>query len=184
MLHLFSALTIAFAADIGSDDPLISKYPGLVSWFISHGGTIDPRITIGYDDKGIRGLMATDRIQKDTIIIHCPGNLVVKPDDVGNQCAHVENIHEHLKLGEKSMWHTYFDFDDSLGSRIPSEWDLNERAMTELQGLPPSGETHRHIEWYRFLCKAGNEPSELEMKAFKIFLTRSADIGLIPMYGQ
>eukprot|EP00804_Cyclotella_cryptica_P014244 CCRYP_005652-RA/>CCRYP_005652-RA protein AED:0.02 eAED:0.02 QI:49/0/0.5/1/1/1/2/0/421 len=181
LFHLLSTFA-AFAAASGSDDPLISKYPGLVSWFTSNGGKIDPRITIGYDDKGIRGMIASDGIPGGTVLIDCPGSLVVKPEDTGNQCAHVENIHDHLKAGEQSKWHTYFDFDDSLGSRVPSEWRTDRRAMTELQGLPPSGQTHRHIEWFRSHCKAGQEPSDLEIRAFKIFLTRAADMGLIPMY--
>ena len=129
-------------------------------------------------------MIAKDKILKDTVIIHCPGKLVVANKDAhDNQCAHIEHIHLLLEAGEGSKWHTYFDFDDSLGSRIPSEWDLNNRAIDELQGLPPSGETHRHIEWYKSTCKDGEEPSDSEIRALKIFLTRSADIGLIPLYG-
>lgn len=209
------ALTAAAAAATESDDPLITKYPQLVSWFTSNGGVIDPRIKIGYDEKGIRGMIATQPIEKDTVIINCPGSLVVKPDaqESTDQCAPVANIIEHLKAGEKSVWHPYFDFDDSLGSRIPSEWKENSPAIVELQGLPPTGETHRHINWlvissslqcmfhdsrtllnfvtcyfascrYKNTCKNGQDLSEVEMRAFKIFLTRAADIGLIPMYGK
>ena len=71
-----------------------------------------------------------------------------------------------------------------MGSRIPSEWEEDSRVIDELQGLPPAGETHRHINWYKNECKKGEEPSDVEMRAFKIFLTRAADIGLIPMYGE
>jgi hypothetical protein len=180
--HLITLLTVAFVVANESEDPLIAKYPGLVSWFTSNGGVIDPRITIGYDEKGIRGMIALEAIPKDTVIINCPGDLVVRQST--DQCKAIEDIVEHLKVGEKSKWHTYFDFDDSMGSRIPSEWKEDSRVINELQGLPPAGETHKHINWFKSSCKKGVEPNDVEMRAFKIFLTRAADIGLIPMYGK
>lgn len=186
LLRLCALLRVTFAATKNeSDDPLISKYPGLLSWFTSNGGKVDDRIKIGYDAMGIRGMIATDMIPKDTVIIDCPGDLVVKPKHRSiDPCLPIEHIAEQLQMGEKSKWHDYFDFDDSLGSRLPSDWNEGMRAFDELQGLPPAGEIHRHINWYTTFCKKDQEPNEIELRAFKIFLTRAADIGLIPMYGK
>ena len=145
-LLVLCVLAVALAVAKESDDPLIAKYPGLVEWFTSNGGLIDPRIKIGYDEKGIRGMISTAMIPKDTVIINCPGDLVVQSKGT-DQCASIADVAEHLEAGEKSKWHAYFDFDDSLGSRIPSEWKEDSRIIDELQGLPPTGQTHRHINW-------------------------------------
>jgi len=173
-------------------DDLISKFPSLVTWFRSHGGIIDDRVKIGYDEKGIRGTIATDFIPADTLLMHAPSSIMLNSDDGGrDQCNQIAKVVEELNKGEASKWHEYFSFDDSLGSRIPSQWDdrahpegRTGRAMMELQGLPPSGETHRHINWYKAYCLEGRdeEVSEVEWRALLIAMTRSSDRGLIPMY--
>lgn len=90
-----------------------------------------------------------------------------------------------LRKGEQSKWYNYFDFDDSSGSRLPLQWDRASgpgRAMQELQGLPPAGDTHRHVNNYQAGCLAGKEMTDLDFKAFKMYITRAADIGMLPMY--
>ncbi|EED89622.1 predicted protein [Thalassiosira pseudonana CCMP1335] len=171
-------------ADDESNDPLISKFPSLLTWFTSHGGYVDPRITIGYDENHIRGMMTTKEIPAETLLIHTPKTLVLS-DDVApadDQCADIEAVIHELKVGTQSKWHTYFEFDDSTGSRVPSQWDPEGRAVKELEGLPPYGETHRHINWYKGSCRGGKELNEIEWKAFMMFLTRAADLGLVPIY--
>jgi hypothetical protein len=106
--------------------------------------------------------------------MHIPGELVVL----------AEQIHLMLESEENAKWWTYFDFYDSGAISISSEWDSNSRAIFELQELPPIDETRRHIDWYRSLCNDSEELSDSEISAFKIMLTRSADTGLIPLYGQ
>ena len=173
-------------ADDESNDPLISKFPSLLTWFTSHGGYVDPRITIGYDENHIRGMMTTKEIPAETLLIHTPKTLVLS-DDVApadDQCADIEAVIHELKVGTQSKWHTYFEFDDSTGSRVPSQWDPEGRAVKELEGLPPYGETHRHINWYKGSCRGGKELNEIEWKAFMMFLTRAADLGLVPIYGE
>ena len=128
-------------------------------------------------------MIATDTIPQNTVIINCPGDLAFSKE-VDDPCEYVETIIEQLKAGEESKWFKYFDFDDSIGSRIPSEWKDGSQALDELQGLPPTGETHRHINWYKNSCKEGRDIDHWEMRAFKTFLTRAADIGLIPIYGK
>lgn len=68
----------------------------------------------------------------------------------------------------------------------------------ELQGLPPSGETHRHVDWYRRSCLKiqpnngrddeeaddGDKMGEVEWRALLMVMTRAADLGMIPMYGE
>jgi len=146
--------------------------------------TVDNRITVGYEPgTNIRGMITTDDIPKGTILIHTPGSLVVSAQST--QCQTIANIVKEMNSGVESKWKLYFDYDDSSGSHIPSQWDRSEsgRAIQELQGLPPSGDTHRHLDWYQSACIGeGKEMSDVEMKAFKMFLTRAADIGLVPMY--
>ena len=123
-------------------------------------------------------MIATAPIPADTILIHTPKSLVVPHSD--EQCRNVQLIIDELKLGTKSKWYPYFEFDDSSGSRLPTQWD--GIATRELQGLPPSGETHRHIIWYQGTCKNGNEMTDLDWRGLLMFLTRASDIGLVPMY--
>ena len=97
-----------------------------------------------------------------------------------------------MSKGTDSVWYTYFNFDDSSGSRVPSQWNRNGRAVQELQGLPPSGYTHQNIDWSIQSCwredyQDGNESmteeeKELYWKAAHIQHTRASDIGLIPLY--
>ncbi len=192
LLLSLAAVGTTTTATSESDD-LISKFPSLVAWFRSHGGVIDDRVKIGYDDKGIRGTIATDFIPADTVLMYAPSSIMLNSDGGGyDQCNQIAKIVEELNKGEASKWHEYFSFDDSLGSRIPSQWDdqahpegRTGRAMMELQGLPPSGETHRHINWFKAYCLEGREEevSEVEWRALLIAMTRSSDRGLIPMYG-
>mmetsp|Transcript_34870 Transcript_34870/g.73546 ORF Transcript_34870/g.73546 Transcript_34870/m.73546 type:complete len:163 (+) Transcript_34870:131-619(+) len=146
---LHCALVAANAADSKSseeNDPLISGFGNFVSWFRSHGGTVDDRIIIGHEPgTNIRGMIATAPIPANTLLIHTPGSLVLKNPGNYDQCLRIGEIISELEAGIESKWHTYFEFDDSSGHNIPSQWDRSGRAMDELQGLPPSGETHRHI---------------------------------------
>ncbi|KAL7465983.1 hypothetical protein ACHAXS_006295, partial [Conticribra weissflogii] len=124
--------------------------------------------------------------------MYAPSSIMLKSNDGGyDQCNQIAKIVEELNKGEASEWHEYFSFDDSLGSRIPLQWDdrahpggLTGRALMELQGLPPSGETHRHIDWFKANCLDDREGgvSEVEWRALLIATTRSSDRGLIPMY--
>lgn len=70
---LFGLFAVVFTAAQKNNDPLIAKYPELVTWFTSNGGVIDPRIKIGYDEKGIRGMIATDLIPMSEFLAQiCP----------------------------------------------------------------------------------------------------------------
>ena len=169
-------------------DPLIKGFPDFVKWFRSNGGTIDDRITIGYEPgTNIRGMMATAPIPANTILIHTPKSLVLKPADAVDQCKDIEGTINEMKLGPQSKWHAYFEFGDSSGSRVPCQWDRANgepgTAMRELQGLPPSGDTHRHIDWYQGTCNNGKKMTDLvDWRGLLMFLTRASDIGLVPMY--
>lgn len=176
----------AIAAD-DTNDPLISKFPSLVQWFQEHGGTIDPRVTIGYEPPPlsyIRGTIASSDIEAETTIIHIPGSLAIK-SVVDDYCASTKAVVDEIAKGQQSKWYDYFDFDDSNGSRLPLDWDRNARAIHELQGLPPTGNTHSHLDFYLEHCLGGNnahEMNDIEFKAFKIVTTRACDLGIMPMY--
>lgn len=113
--------------------------------------------------------------------MHTPGTLVLN-SGTKSQCEDMKEIAKEISLGHESKWGVYFDFDDSAGSRIPSQWDRSGKALSALQDLPPSGDTHRHVDWYEKSCLGGREMTDLEWRSLRIFLTRAADIGLIPMY--
>eukprot|EP00571_Detonula_confervacea_P008181 CAMPEP_0172319530 /NCGR_PEP_ID=MMETSP1058-20130122/37916_1 /TAXON_ID=83371 /ORGANISM="Detonula confervacea, Strain CCMP 353" /LENGTH=438 /DNA_ID=CAMNT_0013034601 /DNA_START=59 /DNA_END=1375 /DNA_ORIENTATION=- len=168
-----------------NDDPLISEFPNLVAWFRSNGGTIDDRVIIGHEPgTKIRGMIATAPIPAETVLIHTPGSIILSSPG-GKSCQQIEETVKEMKLGTESKWHSYFEFDDSSGNHIPTQWDRSKgpgRAMKELQYLPPAGDTHSHVDWYKGDCLKGGEMSYLDWKALMMFLTRAADIGLVPLY--
>ena len=90
-------------------------------------------------------------------------------------------------MGPLSKWFEYFNFDDSSGTRLPLEWDRSDEpgsALREMQGLVPDDFTHHHIDWFQgdWGCLVGDEMTDLDFQAFKIYLTRSMTLGLVPMY--
>lgn len=165
------------------NDRLISEFPNFVAWFQFHGGTIDDRVVIGREPgTSIRGMISTSPIPAETILMHTPGSIVLSSPD-GNFCDNVAQSVRELKLGTESKWHPYFEFDDSSGNHIPTQWDRSGRAIMELQNIPPTGETHRDIDYYKENClEEGEEMSDLNWRAFMMALTRASDIGLVPMY--
>mmetsp|Transcript_38323 Transcript_38323/g.92429 ORF Transcript_38323/g.92429 Transcript_38323/m.92429 type:complete len:431 (-) Transcript_38323:39-1331(-) len=188
-LRLFAVASIAalpgaIAAKDENDDPLISGFPGFATWYRSHGGTLDDHVTIGLEPgSDVRGMIATAPIPAGALLIHTPGNLVLPIS--GDACQHVQAIINEIRLGDQSKWQPYFEFDGTAGSHVPTQWDRSNgpgRAMNELQGLPPAGDTHRHVDWYQRACNEGKDLSDIEERAFLMFLTRAADIGLVPMY--
>jgi hypothetical protein len=105
--------------------------------------------------------------------------------DPNDWCQSIQAVIEELGKGEQSKWHNYFDFDDSSGSRLPLEWDRANgpgRAIQELQGLPPAGDTHQHIDYYQQACRDGKEMTDIDFKGFKMYITRASDLGMLPMY--
>lgn len=198
--------TTAAAANTGeSKDAAIKNFPSLVDWFHSNDGKIDPRITLGYEGggesssggaikKGIRGLVATAHIEPETVLIHTPASLMITTVE-RTHCGIIQRIIDELSLGDDSKWSIYFQFDGSnnfddetsSSPRVPTEWKTEgqpgSRALSELQGLPPAGETHRHINWYTTACNDSNEQlTDVQLRAFSMFLTRAADLGMVPMY--
>lgn len=150
--------------------------------------SVDDRITIGYESgTNIRGTIATSSIPSDTILMHTPHNLLLS-SHTDSTCEDIKTILHEIRKGVESVWYIYFNFDDSSGSRVPSQWNREGRAVQELQGLPPSGYTHQNVDWSTESClstmEEGMNENDMEMywKAAHIYHTRSADIGLIPLY--
>ena len=167
---------------------LISKFPKLVEWFRKHGGTLDDRVVIGYEPGSkIRGTIANADIPAETVIMHIPQSLILAGED-NDWCPSYEAIKHEMSLGNKSKWFEYLDFDDSTGSRLPLQWTRVKNnhgyPLFELQGLIPDGVPHQHIDWFQGEggCIVGKEMTDLDFQAFKIYLTRSMDLGLVPMY--
>ena len=191
---LLTPLTAAFA----SGDDTIQNFPHLVNWFTSNGGKIDTRITLGYEPSNIRGMIATERIEAGAVLTYTPGSLIISPPNGKHGCGLIDRVIDELELGTESQWDMYFKFDGSTAvtndsdqqkvehTRIPSHWnkegEIGSRAILELQGLPPTGETHRHIDWYTRACNDGEDVTDTQLQAFMMFLTRSSDRGLVPLY--
>ena len=143
VLLLFAAAEAA-AADHQTDDDAIKKFPSLVAWFRAHGGKIDDRITLGYEpNSGIRGIIATETIEPETILMHTPSKLMINAADGrdSNHCDIIQRIIDELNLGIESKWKIYFQFDGSTSSsspgRVPTQWkrtgEPGSRALTALQ---------------------------------------------------
>lgn len=201
-----SSVGVASAANNDDDPIIIQNFPKLVTWFTSHGGKIDPRITLGYEDptngsrNKIRGMIATEHIDPETVLIHTPASLMIS-SATGDHCDMIARVVEELELGMESLWEVYFKFDgsSSTGSglegddkhhhrhtRVPTQWykegQPGSRAIKELQGLPPTGETHRHIDWYSAACNNSKEVTGIQLQALMMFLTRGSDRGMVPLY--
>lgn len=186
-------------------DPTIQNYPSLVNWFTSHGGQIDPRITLGYEEPAhIRGMIATERIEAETVLIHTPASLMINDVNGGPSqvlCAVIDRVVEELELGQDSKWDMYFKFDGSSvpdpddeeeqqrlhrHTQTPSHWNKEgqpgSRAIAELQSIPPAGETHRHIDWFERDCNNSQEATPIQFKALMMFITRACTRGIVPLY--
>ena len=168
------------------------KFPQLVEWFQTQGGTIDERIIIGYEPQtNIRGTIATSNIPANTVIMHIPKSLILVGVEENEWCANYEAIKYEMNLGTKSKWYEYFNFDGSTtGSRLPLQWDRDNNAtdhgypLFEIQRTIPQGIAHQHIDWFQGEggCIVGKEMTDVDFQAFKIYLTRPMDLGLVPMY--
>jgi hypothetical protein len=148
--------------------------------------SVDDRITIGYDPStnNLRGLIATAPIPAGTVLIHTPESLVLynRGGDIDNKCQLIDAIKNEMMAGTQSTWHTYIEFIGITDSRLPMSWERQGKIVRELQELPPAEFTHIHLDWYQEACVQGQEMTPLDWSALGIYLTRSADIGLVPMY--
>lgn len=149
-------------------------------------GIVDDRITIGYEvGTTLRGLIATAPIPAETVLIHTPASLIISSEDPNDKCRLIDILKHEMRLETQSKWHTYLEFDDQSGSHLPMNWEREGRLiMEELQGLPPTGDTHNHVDWYKEACLHGQEDSmsDLDWRALGMYLTHGADIGMIPMH--
>ena len=68
------------------------------------------------------------------------------------------------------LWRPHFP----VGASGPGSRPLSSDGLLR---LPPAGETHRHLDWYQRVCLEGRDMTDVDWRALKIFLTRSADIG-------
>ncbi len=144
---------------------------------------VDNRFGIGYDENNVRGVVSSEHIPAGTLLIHTPHSLVITTtSDDEAYCKRIVRILEEMKLGSQSKWYTQFQYDDGSSTRIPSRWDRHYGAISEPQGLPPTGQTHSPVDRYQRSCLQGREPTGMEWKAMNMYVTRTADIGLVPMY--
>jgi len=174
-------LALSTSSSVSSDDPLLLHFPSLASWFRDNGGILDERLGLGVEKSmGIRGTIALAPIAAETLLLHCPSSLMIAKED---QCDNIALIEDELRKGDQSPWHVYLEMDDSLNSRIPTQWERDGRAIAELQGLPPTGKTHRHLEWFVPTCNGGRPiKDDVQMRALLMMMTRASDRGLVPIY--
>jgi len=159
-------------------------YQELVAWVEAHGGRVDKRMSID-DIDGLRGVIALEDIEEDVELLHCPWKLVIGSSGVENQmrtegdmCNVVKIMASEFRLGEESTGWPYLKHIEL--PRLGAMWDLS--TVAELQGLPPSQDIDRHLQWYSKNCGGGDVLDEATTQALVSFVSRASAVGMVPIY--
>jgi len=168
------------------DSPKDRGYLDLVAWVTSHGGRVDDRMAITNRD-GIRGVIALSDIEEGAELLHCPWELVIGSSGIQDQmqteddmCNVVKIMASEVRLGDKSTGWPYLHYIEL--PRLGSMW--GQAAVDELQGLPPSQELDRHLQWFSMNC-GGGDPSNFDdatIHALVAFISRASEVGMVPIY--
>ena len=163
-------------------------YQQLVEWVISHGGRVDSRMTMKRDSNGIRGVLASEPIEENTELLHCPWELVIGSQSLDDQmessedmCNVVKMLDSQFQLGNESFYWPYLTNIDV--PRLGAMWE--PAAIKELQGLPPSQDIHRHHEWFSKSCRRNEDKADIDKStklALASFVSRTTTVGMVPIY--
>ena len=191
----------AVAPRVPDDD---GGYARLVAWITSHGGRVDPRMTIVTTTAGagVRGVVATSAIGGGTELLFCPWSLIIggprgrmdaggggptgggAPDE-GAMCDVVRAMAREMRLGDGSAWHPYLDHVEV--PRLVATWGAE--ALEELQGLPPHLDAGRHLRWFDEACRGGWSGADGDLdgdgateRSLVAFVSRASEVGMIPLY--
>ena len=181
-------------------------YSKLSTWMKSHGGRVDPRMTIGKDSDGIRGILASSDIRAHVELLFCPWELVIGSTSMEDQmtteedmCEVVKFMATEIRLGDHDHYRdgTNTNTNRNIPSSSTNFWPyLNHiqlprlgsmwgpTAVQALQGLSPSSELHRHEDWFSQNCNGGSIPSfdHATIQALVSFISRASAVGMIPIY--
>lgn len=155
----------------------------LVAWMRRHGGRVDPRINVA-EMNGVRGVVALAAIEEGTELLRCPWKLVIGSSSLQDQmqvgddmCQVVKDMAAEIRLGSESLWWPYLEHIQI--PRLAAMWE--QSALDELQGIPPSEDTTRHLQWFSQNC-AGNLDQEEDMRSLVSFVSRASEVGMVPIY--
>ena len=146
----------------------------IIEWALENNAIVDSRLYIG--STYMRGMFASGYIPENTNIFVIPNSIIIPNHGV---CEIINLMEDEMKKGHNSLFFTYFNVDDSESCSLPETWD--DSVIKELDGLP---ELHvrNHTDWFMKLCKPHQEKlSQIELHALWIFVTRSTDLGVVPL---
>lgn len=172
--------TVAASA---TNNPPDERYAKLVAWMKNHGGRVDSRFDVATMSNGVRGIMALSDIEVGAELLFCPWKLIIGSSGIDSQmqpgdgmCKAVEEMANEIRLGSESLWYPYLDHIEL--PRLVAFWDTF--ALNELQGLPPSQDATRHIQWYHQRCDG--EFDGAAMRSLVAFVSRASEVGMVPIY--
>jgi hypothetical protein len=179
-----NAATYPLPSSVSGDD----DFTQLVAWMRLHGGRVDHRIDVA-EMNGIRGIVALEEIGDGAELLHCSWNLVIGSTGLQDQmqlsshamCKIVQDMADEIKLGSESLWWPYLKHIEI--PRLSAMW--GQSALDELQGLSPSEDATRHIQWFTQSCAGGAKVEDLDqetMHALVSFITRASEVGMVPIY--
>jgi hypothetical protein len=133
---------------------------------------------------GVRGVVALAAIEEGTELLRCPWKLVIGSSSLQDQmqvgddmCQVVKDMAAEIRLGSESLWWPYLEHIQI--PRLAAMWE--QSALDELQGIPPSEDTTRHLQWFSQNC-AGNLDQEEDMRSLVSFVSRASEVGMVPIY--
>jgi len=159
----------------------------LVAWMRLHGGRVDHRMDVA-EMNGIRGIVALEEIEDGAELLHCSWKLVIGSTGLQDQmqsshdmCKIVQDMADEIKLGSESLWWPYLKHIEL--PRLSAMW--GRAALDELQGLSPSEDATRHIQWFTQSCAGVAKVEDLDqetMHSLVSFVTRASEVGMVPIY--
>ena len=164
-----------------------NEFQELSSWIKEHGGRVDERFHITIID-GVRGGEALDTIKAGTELLFCPWKLVIGSENLQrtmqgeDHCQVLQTLQAQQDLGKQSLWYPYLKVHQNIttNTRPPAIWD-STAALKDLQGLPPTKDVSRSIQWLQKDC--GEELGEnILPDALWLFVTRVTAVGMVPLY--
>ena len=125
------------AASTSTSPPDDEGFATLVVWMKLHGGRGDSRIDVAKNANGIRGVVALSAIEEGTELLFCPWELVIGSTGMQDQMQKGDRMCSVVK-----QRHSYLDHIEL--PRLTATWEAS--ALAELQGLPPTQDTARHMQ--------------------------------------
>ena len=191
-----SVFVAAATNDDNDNDDDDAGFGQLVVWMTQQGGRVHPNIQVGVRH-GIRGIVSKQTLQEGDEVLYCPWKLVLGSTSLEDKmtkhsdrmCHVVHDMAREIKLGVDSLWFPYLTHIEL--PRLPAIWE--DSALEELQGLGPTQDATRHLQWFQQACASsstetgggGSDVSSLDpsiMRSLVSFISRASEVGMIPIY--